>query len=55
MRRFVRQQAQLLALRMDPVPSWLTHMGALGLFFIAVVNSSVIPLPLPGSIDLVVL
>ena len=55
--RFVRQQAQLLAPRMHHslVPSWLTHMGALGLFFIAVVDSSVIPLPLPGSTDLVLL
>jgi membrane protein YqaA with SNARE-associated domain len=30
-------------------------MGALGLFCIAVVDSSVIPLPLPGSTDLVLL
>jgi hypothetical protein len=30
-------------------------MGALGLFFGAVVDSSVIPLPLPGSTDLVLL
>ena len=57
MGRFVRQQAQLLAPRMhhSVVPNWLTHMGALGLFFIAVVDSSVIPLPLPGSTDLVLL
>jgi membrane protein YqaA with SNARE-associated domain len=57
MRRFVRQEAQLLAPSMHHslVPSWLTHMGALGLFFIAVVDSSVIPLPLPGSTDLVLL
>src|ERR1700756_4925922 len=57
MGRFVRQQAQPLAPRMhhSVVPNWLTHMGALGLFFIAVVDSSVIPLPLPGSTDLVLL
>lgn len=36
-------------------PSWLTHLGALGLFFVAVVDSSVIPLPLPGSTDLLLL
>lgn len=33
-------------------PQWLTHLGALGLFSIAVIDSSVIPLPLPGSTDL---
>ena len=34
------------------MPHWLTHLGALGLFSVAVVDSSVIPLPLPGSTDL---
>lgn len=37
------------------LPHWLTHLGALGLFAIAVVDSSVIPLPLPGSTDLLLL
>jgi membrane protein YqaA with SNARE-associated domain len=37
------------------MPHWLTHLGALGLFLIAVVDSSVIPLPLPGSTDLLLL
>ena len=36
-------------------PHWLTHLGALGLFSIAVIDSSVIPLPLPGSTDLLLL
>ncbi|MGA2351041.1 MAG: VTT domain-containing protein [Terracidiphilus sp.] len=36
-------------------PHWLTHLGAPGLFFVAVVDSSVIPLPLPGSTDLLLL
>jgi membrane protein YqaA with SNARE-associated domain len=36
-------------------PYWLTHLGALGLFLTAVVDSSVIPLPLPGSTDLLLL
>jgi len=36
-------------------PHWLIHLGALGLFFVAVVDSSVIPLPLPGSTDLLLL
>lgn len=37
------------------VPSWLTHLGLLGLFSVAVVDSSVIPLPVPGSTDLLLL
>jgi membrane protein YqaA with SNARE-associated domain len=37
------------------VPHWLAHLGTLGLFFVAVVDSSVIPLPLPGSTDLLLL
>ena len=37
------------------LPHWLTHLGALGLFAVAVVDSSVIPLPLPGSTDLLLL
>jgi membrane protein YqaA with SNARE-associated domain len=36
-------------------PRWLTHLGALGLFFVAVIDSSVIPLPIPGSTDLLLL
>jgi membrane protein YqaA with SNARE-associated domain len=37
------------------MPHWLTHLGAVGLFSVAVVDSSVIPLPLPGSTDLLLL
>ena len=37
------------------MPTWITHLGALGLFSVAVVDSSVIPLPLPGSTDLLLL
>ncbi len=37
------------------LPHWLTHLGALGLFSVAVIDSSVIPLPLPGSTDLLLL
>jgi membrane protein YqaA with SNARE-associated domain len=37
------------------MPHWLTHLGALGLFSVAVVDSSVIPLPVPGSTDLLLL
>ncbi len=35
--------------------SWLVGLGGVGLFLIAVVDSSVIPLPLPGSTDLFLL
>jgi membrane protein YqaA with SNARE-associated domain len=54
---FVLQPVQNLAPRLHPplAPLWLTHLGALGLFSIAVVDSSVIPLPLPGSTDLLLL
>ena len=54
---FVQSSAQTSA----PVPHtglaphWLTHLGALGLFSVAVIDSSVIPLPLPGSTDLLLL
>ena len=37
------------------MPHWLTHLGVLGLFSVAIVDSSVIPLPLPGSTDLLLL
>jgi membrane protein YqaA with SNARE-associated domain len=37
------------------MPRWLIHLGPLGLFFVAVIDSSVIPLPLPGSTDLLLL
>ena len=54
---FVRQPVQSPAppLHQPLAPHWLTHLGALGLFFVAVVDSSVIPLPLPGSTDLLLL
>jgi len=34
---------------------WLMSLGGLGLFVVAIVDSSVIPLPLPGSTDLLLL
>jgi membrane protein YqaA with SNARE-associated domain len=37
------------------VPGWLAHLGAPGLFFVAIVDSSPIPLPIPGSTDLLLL
>jgi len=36
-------------------PQWLAHLGPLGLFTVAFVDSSVIPLSLPGSSDLLLL
>jgi membrane protein YqaA with SNARE-associated domain len=52
--------ASAIQLRMAPahptiMPHWLTHLGILGLFSVAVIDSSVIPLPLPGSTDLLLL
>ena len=37
------------------MPHWLAHLGVLGLFLVAAVDSSVIPLSLPGSSDLLLL
>jgi membrane protein YqaA with SNARE-associated domain len=34
---------------------WFTHLGLLGVFVVAALDSSVIPLPLPGSTDLLLL
>jgi membrane protein YqaA with SNARE-associated domain len=54
---FFQPHAQVPAPSPHPTlaPLWLTNLGALGLFFVAVVDSSVIPLPLPGSTDLLLL
>ena len=37
------------------LPLWVTHLGGLGVFAVAVIDASVIPLPLPGSTDLLLL
>jgi membrane protein YqaA with SNARE-associated domain len=54
---YVQQPVQSLppSLHHSLAPQWLTHLGALGLFSVAVVDSSVVPLPLPGSTDLLLL
>jgi membrane protein YqaA with SNARE-associated domain len=57
---FIFQSAQQISLLSSSGPSshllqWLMHLGVLGLFAVAVVDSSVIPVPLPGSTDLVLL
>ena len=41
--------------RPSAVPHWLTRLGPPGLFLVAVVDSSPVPLPLPGSTDLLLL
>jgi membrane protein YqaA with SNARE-associated domain len=53
----IRQAALFLArpVHRSLMPHWLTHLGALGLFSVAIVDSSPIPLPLPGSTDLLLL
>lgn len=54
---YFQQPAQLPAPRLHSsmTPNWLVHLGAAGLFSVAVIDSSVIPLPLPGSTDLLLL
>jgi membrane protein DedA with SNARE-associated domain len=47
--------AQAVSQSSKHLVSWLIGLGGIGLFLIAVVDSSVIPLPIPGSTDLVLL
>jgi len=53
----VQQPAQspVSSVHTSLAPHWLTQLGALGLFSVAVIDSSVVPLPLPGSTDLLLL
>ena len=37
------------------IPAWLVHFGAAGVFLIALIDSSPIPLPIPGSTDVLIL
>jgi membrane protein YqaA with SNARE-associated domain len=39
----------------SPLFHWLIGLGGVGLFFVSIIDSSVIPLPLPGSTDLLLL
>src|ERR1035438_4093089 len=48
-------QSHLQRVKPSLMPHWLTHLGLLGLFSVAAIDSSVIPLPLPGSTDLLLL
>jgi membrane protein YqaA with SNARE-associated domain len=37
------------------IPRWVAHLGPLGLFLVAIVDSSIVPLPIPGTTDLLLL
>jgi membrane protein YqaA with SNARE-associated domain len=37
------------------MPHWLIHLGAIGVFAVSLLDASVIPLPVPGSTDLLML
>lgn len=41
--------------RHNRVFHWVAHFGGLGLFFVSLVDSSVVPLPIPGSTDLLLI
>ena len=43
------------AARRSFLPHWLIRLGPLGLFAVAIVDSSIGPLPIPGSTDLLLL
>lgn len=38
-----------------PFPRWMMHLGAPGLFLVSAIDSSVVPLPVPGSTDFLLL
>ncbi|HSY73809.1 MAG TPA: VTT domain-containing protein [Alloacidobacterium sp.] len=52
---FQQTPAQHLHRHRLPIPAWLIHFGVFGVFVVSVIDASVIPLPLPGSTDLLVL
>ena len=37
------------------MPHWLIHLGAVGVFAVSLLDASIIPLPIPGSTDLLML
>jgi membrane protein YqaA with SNARE-associated domain len=41
--------------RASLVPQWLMNLGPLGLFLVAIVDSSIVPMPIPGSTDVLLL
>jgi membrane protein YqaA with SNARE-associated domain len=38
----------------SPVPHWLVQFGVLGVFVVSALDASIIPLPIPGSTDVLV-
>lgn len=48
-------QPHILSAKPSLMPLWLMHLGNLGLISVAVIDSPVIPLPLPGSTGLLML
>lgn len=54
---FAASPAKIAAPRARHVllPHWLIHLGPPGLFAVAIVDSSIIPLPIPGCTDLLLL
>jgi membrane protein YqaA with SNARE-associated domain len=37
------------------IPAWVVHFGVAGVFLVALIDSSPIPLPIPGSTDVLIL
>jgi membrane protein YqaA with SNARE-associated domain len=37
------------------MPHWLIHLGGVGVFVVSFIDASIVPLPLPGSTDLLLL
>lgn len=37
------------------IPGWILHLGVAGVFFVALLDASPIPLPIPGSTDVLIL
>jgi membrane protein YqaA with SNARE-associated domain len=37
------------------IPAWVLHFGLAGVFFVAILDAAPIPLPIPGSTDILVL
>lgn len=60
MTSFAPLLARLLAIRAAAKPpshllNWIVGFGGIGIFVVAVIDSSMIPLPIPGSTDLLLL
>jgi membrane protein YqaA with SNARE-associated domain len=37
------------------IPAWVLHFGLAGVFFVAILDAAPIPLPIPGSTDILIL